>query len=169
MATYYFNPGFRAPKGANPEKVAQELSDASTADVLTAEKLVKYAQNPNTHVHGFFEWNDTIAGHQYRLHQARNLMRSIVVEREETSAQPIRAYTLVTVDPVEKQTGYMPTQLVVQKPDLLADATRRLKAEVSAAIRSVKELEELAAGKTKPAVVKARKHLDQAARAIEMI
>lgn len=45
---------------------------------LTPADVVEDAKNPNSPLHPFFEWSDTKAAREYRLQQARGLIRSIV-------------------------------------------------------------------------------------------
>ena len=48
-------------------------------DGLTAAVVVKDAQNLKAPTHTAFEWNDTRAAKEYRLEQARGLLRAMVV------------------------------------------------------------------------------------------
>ena len=36
--------------------------------------VVEFAKNPDTCLHSKFEWNDTKAGHEYRIYQARKII-----------------------------------------------------------------------------------------------
>lgn len=47
---------------------------------LTPQAVVKAATNPNNVLHGLFEWNDAVAAEQYRLDQARQLIRVYQVD-----------------------------------------------------------------------------------------
>lgn len=53
--------------------------------------VVKAAANPKHPLHGRFEWDDSIAGHQHRLQQARKLIASVYVEVtiNETTLRPV--------------------------------------------------------------------------------
>lgn len=46
---------------------------------LTAELVVEAATPADHPLHNRFEWDDSVAGHKYRLHQATELIRSIEV------------------------------------------------------------------------------------------
>jgi len=46
---------------------------------LTAETVVRAAAAPNHPLHDHFEWDDTEAGQQWRLHQARMLIAQVRV------------------------------------------------------------------------------------------
>ena len=52
---------------------------------ITPEVVVADASNPDSPLHGHFEWNDSKAAHQHRLQQARAILRvRFVVTNEET-------------------------------------------------------------------------------------
>lgn len=44
--------------------------------------VVKDAKSDKSPIHTCFEWNDGKAAHEYRLYQARNLIRSVVIKKE---------------------------------------------------------------------------------------
>jgi len=46
--------------------------------ILKAEAVVEYAKNPDTALHNHFEWDDTEAARQYRLVQARHVVRVVL-------------------------------------------------------------------------------------------
>lgn len=59
-------------------KIAAELRKIENrAGRLTAEEIVKLAANPKHPLHAQFEWDDTAAGHRYRVWQARKLIVSV--------------------------------------------------------------------------------------------
>ncbi len=45
---------------------------------ITPEDVLDDAKHDNSPLHSFFEWGDGAAAHQYRLQQARGLIRSVV-------------------------------------------------------------------------------------------
>lgn len=60
--------------------IKQELEALAEANngLLKPEVVVEFAKNPDTALHNRFEWDDTEAAKQYRLWQARQLIRVIV-------------------------------------------------------------------------------------------
>lgn len=62
---------------------------------LTPDLVVKAAKPANAPLHNRFEWNDTIAGHKYRLRQAADLIREQRIEyaRDARGSKTVRAYT----------------------------------------------------------------------------
>lgn len=47
---------------------------------LTAAAVVDDAADKKSPLHGEFEWDDSVAGHKYRIEQARTLIASVKVE-----------------------------------------------------------------------------------------
>ena len=85
MATYKYRAGYR-PALKNPQIVGdklQELRDKNNG--LTASIVIEEAKHKTSVLHGAFEWDDSKAAHEWRLHSARHLMRS--VEIVSTSAE----------------------------------------------------------------------------------
>lgn len=62
-----------------------EILFASHNRELTAEDVLKDARKPESVMHDFFNWDDESAAEQYRLSQAKYLLRSIhvVIKRED--------------------------------------------------------------------------------------
>ena len=48
--------------------------------VLHAEDVLEEAKNPASPLHPMFEWDNNVAAHQWRLEQARSLIREVRVE-----------------------------------------------------------------------------------------
>ena len=56
--------------------VFEELRKIEEQDgILKPESVVEFAKNKKTALHEHFDWNDSSAGHKYRLWQARQLIR----------------------------------------------------------------------------------------------
>jgi hypothetical protein len=62
---------------------------------LEPETVVAQAKKIRSPLHNCFEWDDTIAGHKYRLVQARELIRSMrkVYAHDSRGPKTIREYT----------------------------------------------------------------------------
>src|SRR5262245_3597627 len=46
---------------------------------ITPDGVIRAAKNKNNVLHGEFDWNNTSAGHKWRLEQARELIRGVTV------------------------------------------------------------------------------------------
>ena len=87
MPTYTYRAGYR-PALKDPQAVGdklQELRDKHKG--LTASIVIEDAKNKNSVLHGAFEWNDSKAAHEWRLHSARNLMRAVVTKELDSSGE----------------------------------------------------------------------------------
>ncbi len=78
--------------GAHIEKLREQFKGE-----LTPQDVLNDARNETSPLHSYFEWNDGEAAEQYRLQQARGLIRSVVAiyVREDAPAVRTRAYVHV--------------------------------------------------------------------------
>ena len=80
------------------EQIAEELETVrarSSDGKLRTQDVVEFAKDENTALHGQFEWDDTQAGYNYRLWQARQLIRAAVTVLPSTG-ETIEAYVSLT-------------------------------------------------------------------------
>jgi len=61
------------------EAIKEELESLVVDGSLEPERVVDAARNPNSSMHGQFNWDDTDAAHQYRISQARALIKRVKV------------------------------------------------------------------------------------------
>lgn len=59
---------------------------------LTPEDVVAKATPKRSSLHAAFDWDDANAAGEYRKHQARNMINSLVCFRKEAPKYPIRMY-----------------------------------------------------------------------------
>jgi Skp family chaperone for outer membrane proteins len=114
----------------NPRIIAELKALAKKSEgVLTADAVVKAARAKKSALHNSFEWSDTRAAHQYRLFQARQMLR-VVVEFMPSIEKNVRVFVSLTPDRDEACGGYRVTADVLQQSDqraqLLADALAEL-------------------------------------------
>lgn len=79
--------------------VAQELEliRKRHRGILRPADVVAFARDPQTALHAEFEWDDSKAAEQYRLEQARQIIRCVVRIVEEHTP-PVRAYVSLQSD-----------------------------------------------------------------------
>ena len=65
------------------KRVIDEIQRIKITEGLTPENLLKNGQHKGNPLHNIFEWDNSIAGHKYRLQQARVLINEIKVEIED--------------------------------------------------------------------------------------
>jgi hypothetical protein len=95
---------------------------------VEADEIVRLAEDEDAEIHDAFEWDDTVAGHQYRLEQARLLARSILVvaKRDDGEQSLTRAFHYVTKTDRSKETsGYIAQRLVWRNPELSAQVVTK--------------------------------------------
>ena len=121
---------------ADAEKVSDELS----AIKCTPSNVVEHARNPKTELHKCFEWNDSIAGEKYREHQAQQVIRNLVIIKEETEVQtPIRLF----YNTGDRTGEYKPVQLVMRKEDEYKNLLNKAQEELRAFKKKYSYLTEL--------------------------
>lgn len=81
------------------KKIQAELMAICTKNggVLKAEDVVAHAENPASAMHSWFTWDDTEAARQWRLHQARMLIR-VTVTVSPDKQEHMRAYVSMADD-----------------------------------------------------------------------
>lgn len=116
------------------ESIQQELEHINNLfGNLRPETVVEFAKNPETALHGRFNWEDTEAAHKWRLHQARQVLRVYVHMDLPKHEEPVRvrAFVSLPIDRASNGQGYRPIDYVLRNDDLraqmLASAKRELK------------------------------------------
>lgn len=98
--------------------------------LLRPEDVVEFAKNPKTALHSKFEWDDTKAGHAYRLEQARGIIRVVITYEPGTDAPPIRKWVSLASDR-KAGNGYREVGTVMadeaKRNELLSEARREMR------------------------------------------
>jgi hypothetical protein len=99
--------------------------------VLLPEIVVAAARPTTSPLHNRFEWNDSDAAHEYRLWQARHLIREVVVHlRVNGEIKPVNVFVSLKPDR-EGEGGYREIVAVLENKDfrtqMLADALDELR------------------------------------------
>lgn len=139
---YRWKPNVVVPVPA--QIVGEELERIRVAhnDRLTQEHIVAEAAKKKSPLHPAFEWDDTLAGHKYRLEQAGYLIRSITVTMEaEDEKPPVRAFVNVERD---ADRSYTSTAHAMSDAELRAQVLARALKELQAWRVRYNELVELA-------------------------
>lgn len=82
------------------ERRQQELEAirSKSGGVLKPETVVEFARNPKTALHSWFTWDDSDAAREYRLWQARQVIRVCVTIQENEKEPPVRTYVSLYED-----------------------------------------------------------------------
>lgn len=121
----------------------QEVYDQQGS--LTPALVVAAATPEASPLHHRFEWDDKAAGHQYRLVQARELIRSVtVVYRETAEGEEVRTRAFVTTYQADQADsgGYVPTEQAMADPLIAALVLRAFERDLAALRRSYSHLSE---------------------------
>lgn len=125
---YVYREGARVP-GVKPEVAARELAHIRKTHGKAASAVVDAARPDDAPLHPAFEWDDSLAGEQFRLIQARNLIRAIQVIRDDQPARSVYAY--VPAAKGEGEGEYEQIEVLAQQVDrftlALADAMKFLR------------------------------------------
>ena len=119
---------------ADAQKCYEEIGEENT----TPEEVLEKAKDPDSELHKCFEWDDTKAAHQYRLQQARMVMRNLVFVSEKKEEQ-VSAFYALTFEKSE----YHPTVLIMQKPNEYAALLEKAKGELDSFKKKYHMLKEL--------------------------
>jgi hypothetical protein len=128
------------------DQVREELEAIRShhGGILRAEDVVEFARDETTALHRQFEWDDTEAAHQYRLEQARRVIRLRVTVTENLgSDRPIPMYVSLSSDRVIPGGGYRPFVDVMSDEQMRAELLRQAMEEFKRVARKYHALEEL--------------------------
>jgi hypothetical protein len=112
--------------------------------VLHPADVVAFARDESTALHSAFEWNDDEAAHQYRLDQARRLIR-VAVEVIDRGGEAVRVSAFVALSSERYSAGgyrHMPTMM--QSEEGRASVLETALWELDAFRAKYKEVKELA-------------------------
>lgn len=141
--TYQWRKGVRHG-GVKAEVAAAELQRLHEEEgEVTPAAVVEAARPKDAPLHPAFEWRDAVAAEEYRLMQARTLVRAVIVVDEQQNEAPMMVH-VSTQEP-----AYQPVELVVERPDLYVLALSDLEARARSAQRAVEELERAAKASSK--------------------
>jgi hypothetical protein len=96
--------------------------------ILTPEAVVESAENKNSPLHKYFEWDDNAAAHAYRLIQARKVLEMTVAYLPgKTGAgydKPVRVYVSLSPDRTLEDGGYRDIVTVLKDDNLRSQLLR---------------------------------------------
>ena len=124
---------------ADAQKVANEI--AEIGESATPQEILEKGRDPETELHKCFEWDDTVAAEKYRIQQARQIVRCLVIRESEEpkSDKPeIRMFYKTSNDE-----GYKPTSIIMQNKDEYKKLLERAFAELTAFKNKYHSLSEL--------------------------
>lgn len=111
--------------------VLEELLAIEERDgVLKSEAVVEFAENPETELHNHFDWNNKTAGYQWRLWQARQLIRAKVTVIKNNGDEIVTNAFVHIEEDEDLERGYRSIAVILSDADLksrmLATALKEL-------------------------------------------
>lgn len=131
--------GFDRLYKADAQKVAQEI--LAIGDDVTPEQILERARDEGTELHKCFEWDDTVAAEKYRLRQAGDVVRHLVIKRQDY--EPKDSPQLRFFYKTDGSAGYKPTTIIYRNPDEYQLLLSRARAELHDFKRKYSMLTEL--------------------------
>jgi|SRR6185503_284615 len=109
----------------------QALTRSDPEGRLRPEAILELASDPENPLHPHFEWDDSVAGHAYRLYQARVLIQKVTILNPEALQQaPHPVYVSLMADRTRPGGGYREVSTVLAsdalRAELLETALREL-------------------------------------------
>lgn len=150
IAGFEFSEGARFQAGASKDAKAVgehlELLRKQCKGELTPEDVLADARHDNSPLHSFFEWDDGAAAEQYRLQQARGLIRAVVAVyvRDDEGKPAVRTRAYVHV-PEPSAPHYREAQHAMSLKKTRKMVLDRAMNELRAWRNRYKDLEEFAA------------------------
>lgn len=117
--------------------------EAKHGGVLRPKDVVKEAQKKSNPLHSWFEWDDSAAGRQYRLWQARHLIL-VSVEVLPQTDQSTRVFVSLKGDRIQPGGGYRNIVSVLSDEETRGQLLEEALAEFKAFERKYKMLKQLA-------------------------
>lgn len=125
------------------EAIRAELERLERDGKIRPVDVVEAAKDESSPLHDCFTWDDGEAAHQYRLMEARNLLRVYVVRPDNEQGPVVRAFVSLTSDRVQQGGGYRAIANVMSDEELYAqmlhDAVVQLR-NVQKKYKAIKEL-----------------------------
>lgn len=121
--------------------LGRELEAMTEAGIPTdPHNVVARAQDPESPIHELFEWDDSKAAREYRVHQARTSISSIVVKDAETGSQGRAAFSVQIVESESVRREYVPRRVVIARDDYMDQVSRDLYQRIKSAVAEAEGL-----------------------------
>ncbi len=175
---YEIRDGKETYHGIKADVIASELEriPKNSDGYLRTEDVVGQAQDKANPLHNYFQWDNTRAGHEYRLQQARQLIRIIHIEDDGPLYYNIPVTRIISIqvegeeDEEKTERVYQSATILVKRPDELQSAMEYLKAKMTAAIRAYDDAKNLMRDSAKEKQMKlVGTHLEKAQKAAAKI
>jgi hypothetical protein len=122
----------------------QQLQQADPDGLLKPAALLEAASDPMHPLHSDFTWDNAMAGHAYRLQQARVIIhKAYLLNPEALTQTPQVYYVSLMQDRARPGGGYRSVQSVIESPALREELLRTAKLELASWVQRHQMLTEL--------------------------
>jgi len=121
--------------------LGKQFERIAKREFLTPEAVLEDARKKKSPIHSFFEWDDAVAGEEYRKKQAGHYLRTVVVIQEEDE-RPVRAFHVITGEDSER--SYQPLEVVLNDAEMMRQVIERARRELVSWSQRHRQYEELA-------------------------
>ncbi len=158
MGDWRFKDGFRPRGHVAASAVGAVVRELRDADGLTPSAYVDRARPKDSPVHDTLTWNDKEAATEYRLIEARRIIRAVeeVVTVSEGGGDPVRTVieNIHVPDRLGRGEGrYVGSDTVATEPDDYAAALAETRARFSSAWSAFRRLQRVTEGRDDPAAI----------------
>ena len=134
----------RIPVDAQTAGERLEFIRATKGGLLTAEDVVEDARPDGSPLHPAFEWDGAKAAEAWRIHQARDLIRSVIITLAPDESERPREVRAFVVVKQEQRQAYTATVVALADDAMRQQVVARALAEAQQWKRRYQELQELA-------------------------
>ncbi len=165
---YQFRPGFTV-RAMDAQTVGEELEAIREANAgrLMPDDVLQYAANPKSPLNAAFTWDDSLAAEKYRLDEARNLIRNVlIVSKRGVSQKAYHRVRLVRSETQDSASYYQSSEVLAHSPIEFEAAVQVAQGLLEGIERNLDDLKALAPRSRKSKVSAAKSHVRAAGKAI---
>lgn len=131
-------------KHLDPQSIGSELARIEAAEKGLTPRVVVARARPKTAVlHDCFEWNNSVAGEEYRFLQAAQLIRCVRVIETDSKGEEVPLRAFIHVRNGDGKSRYLKTAKVMNDEHLRSLAINEARQYVARAKAKLQEFEEL--------------------------
>ena len=161
MAEYRFREHPSNTGGLGAQVIGEALADIEDRHgVINPNTVVDESRPENAPLHPVFEWRDEIAAENWRVEQARRVVRcvEVVIDKRHDSTQVAQ----IAYVNIPSQKGYINQARVGRSVELYREAEALFMDRLAAAQRQLDKIQQLSPFDRRPRMAKAAEHLKKA-------
>jgi hypothetical protein len=165
-------------QGVDAQTAGEELEQIrlQNAGKLRPQDVLENAADPESPIHGVFTWDDSKAAHEYRLSEARDFIKLVVVvDGQKGTPEPAFWNVTITTAPIDndpesqpsKERYYQAANVIAKSPIEYESALQLMVRELASAQTGLERLRRLAPRGHRLKVDRASKLVGSAQDALE--